>query len=125
MKLSACLIQFFGQYLTGLKGASKHTVKTYRDTFTLFLPFAAQYHGSTIDALEVEHLTANLIMDFLDFLETERNNKAATRNLRLATFKSLAKMIRILYPEQRGIADRLLNIPQKRAQKKPTASLFG
>ncbi len=118
MKLSACLVQFFDQYLIGLKGASKHTVKTYRDTFTLFLPFAAQHHDCAISTLEVENLTVSLIMDFLDFLEAERNNKAATRNLRLATFKSLAKMIRILYPEYRGVADRLLNIPQKRAQKK-------
>ncbi len=118
MKLSACLIQFFDQYLNGLKGASKNTVTTYRDTFTLFLPFAARHHDCAISSLEVEHLTVDLIMDFLDFLETERNNKATTRNLRLATFKSLAKMIRIFYPEFRGIADRLLNIPQKRAQKK-------
>lgn len=30
MKLTECLLQFFDQYLTGLKGASKHTVRTYR-----------------------------------------------------------------------------------------------
>ncbi len=124
MKLSACLVQFFDQYLIGLKGASKHTVRTYRDTFTLFLPFASQHYECTISSLEVEHLTVNLVMDFLDFLETERNNKAATRNLRLATFKSFAKMIRILHPEHRGIADRLLNIPQKRAQKKLIGFLY-
>ncbi|MDP3286413.1 MAG: tyrosine-type recombinase/integrase, partial [Desulfobacterales bacterium] len=118
MKLTECLRQFFDQYLTGLKGASKHTVKAYRDTFTLFLPFAAQYHSCKISSLEMEHLANNLIMDFLDHLETERHNKAVTRNLRLATFQSLAKMIRILYPEQRNIAERLLNIPRKRAQKK-------
>ena len=118
MKLTECLLKFFDQYLTRLKGASKHTVKTYRDTFTLFLPFAAQYYSCTISSLEVEQLANNLIMDFLDHLETERRNKAVTRNLRLATFQSLAKMIRILYPEQRNIAERLLNIPRKRAQKK-------
>lgn len=118
MKLTECLLKFFDQYLTGLKGASRHTVRTYRDTFSLFLPFAAQYYSCTISFLEVKHLTNNLIMDFLDHLETERRNKAVTRNLRLAAFKSLAKMIRLLCPEQRGIADRLLNIPKKRAQKK-------
>lgn len=118
MNLNKCLLQFFNQYLSGVKGASIHTVKAYRDTFTLFLPFAAQHRSCTIDALEVEHLTGDLILDFLDYLETARNNKAVTRNLRLATFKSLAKMLRILYPKQRGIAEQLLNIPQKRVQKK-------
>lgn len=118
MKLTECLRQFFDQYLIGLKGASKHTVKAYQDTFTIFLPFAAQYYSCTISSLDMEHLTNNIIMDFLDYLETERHNKPVTRNLRLAAFQSLAKMIRILYPEQRNIAERLLNIPKKRAQKK-------
>ena len=118
MKLTECLRQFFDQYLNGLKGASSHTVKTYRDTFTLFLPFAAKYQGCTIGALTVEHLAINLIIDFLDHLETERHNKVITRNLRLAALKSLAKMIRILAPEHRDIAERLLMLPQKRAQKK-------
>jgi integrase/recombinase XerD len=124
MKLTECLLNFFDQYLCGLKGASKHTVKAYRDTFTLFLPFAAQYHGCAISSLEVGHLTTNLIMDFLDHIETKRHNKAVTRNLRLTAFKSLAKMIRILYPQQRHVAERLLNIPKKRAQKKLIGYLY-
>ena len=45
MKLSTCLYRFFDQYLTDIKGVSKNTVKTYRDTFKLLLPFAAKYHG--------------------------------------------------------------------------------
>lgn len=118
MKLTKCLRQFFDQYLIGLKGASKHTVKAYQDTFALFLSFAVKYHSCKISSLDIEHLTNNLIMDFLDHLETKRHNKAVTRNLRLASFQSLAKMIRILYPEQRNIAERLMNIPKKRVQKK-------
>lgn len=118
MKLTDCLLQFFDRYLSGVKGASTHTARAYRDTFTLFLPFAAHHRSCTIDTLEVADLTGELILDFLDHLETARNNKAVTRNLRLAAFKSLAKMLRILYPEQRGVAERLLAIPQKRVQKK-------
>ena len=40
-----------------------------------------------------------------------------TRNSRLATLKSFAKMIRLMYPEHRKLADTILNIPQKRFQK--------
>lgn len=117
MKLSDCLLQFFGQYLTGIKGVSDHTVRAYRDTFSLFLPFAAQRSGCAIKELQVEQLTVQLILDFLDYLEKERHNKPVTRNLRLAAFKSLAKMLRIIQPEHRRVAERLLRIPQKRAQK--------
>ena len=117
MKLSSCLHQFFGQYLPRIKGVSTHTIKAYRDTFKIFLPFAAKYHGIKIDSLTLEHLSSELILTFLDELELGRKNLAKTRNDRLASLKSFAKMIRFMYPEKRQIAEKIGNIPQKRTQK--------
>ena len=117
MKLSTCVHQFFGTYLSHIKGVSNHTIKAYRDTFTLFLPFAAHYHTIKINSLKVDHLSSELILAFLDDLELQRKNQAKTRNHRLATLKSLAKMIRFMYPEKRELAEKILNIPQKRTQK--------
>jgi len=45
MRLSTCVHQFFEKYLPQIKGVSSHTLKAYRDTFKMFLPFAANYHG--------------------------------------------------------------------------------
>jgi integrase/recombinase XerD len=118
MTLSECLLRFFGQYLTNIKGASNQTIKSYKDSLSIFLVFAAQYQSCKINSLEMEHLTPELILDFLDYLETERNNSANTRNQRLASLKSLAKMIRLIYPDYQKYADRLLYIPQKRTQQK-------
>ena len=109
--------QFFDQYLPRIKGASAHTINTYRDTFTLFLPFAAQHLSVKIDSLRVEHLCPTLILAFLDYLESDRHNNTRTRNLRLAALKSVAKMVRFMYPDKRALAERILNIPQKRAQR--------
>ena len=117
MKLSSCLHQFFGQYLPHIKGVSTHTIKAYRDTFKIFLPFAAKYHSVKIDSLTLDHLSSELILAFLDELERGRKNLAKTRNNRLAALKSLAKMIRFMYPEEREIAEKIGNIPQKRTQK--------
>ncbi|MEE9417851.1 MAG: tyrosine-type recombinase/integrase [Desulfatiglandaceae bacterium] len=117
MKLSSCLHQFFGQYLPRIKGVSTHTIKAYRDSFKIFLPFAAKYHGIKIDSLNLEHLSSELILAFLDELELGRKNLAKTRNDRLASLKSFAKMIRFMYPEKRQIAEKIGNIPQKRTQK--------
>jgi site-specific recombinase XerD len=117
MRLSACIHQFFDHYLPRLKGVSEHTVCAYRDTFTLFLPFAASYHSINIDSLTIDHLSFDLILAFLHYLKTQRNNIARTRNLRLAALKSFAKMIRLMYPEEKKIAEKILNIPQKRTQK--------
>ena len=118
MKLSNCMHQFFDHYLPHLKGASKQTICSYRNVFTLFLPFTAKYHHVPIQKLEVEHLSFNAIVAFLDHIENQRNNTPRTRNQRLAAIKSFAKMIRLIYPDQKDIAQTIRNIPQKRSQKK-------
>ena len=100
-----------------IKGCSGQTIKAYRDTFKLFLPFAADYHGVKIKSLTVDHLTSDVILDFLDHLQSQRGNQASTRNQRLAAIKSLAKMIRFMVPGKRKIADMIRAIPQKRMQR--------
>jgi len=124
MRLSTCIYQFFDHYLPRIKGSGDHTIRAYRDTFTLFLPFAARYRSIKIDSLKVDHLSTELILAFLDYLESQRNNIARTRNHRLATLKSLAKMITFMYPEKRDIAETILNIPQKRTQKQLIGFLY-
>jgi site-specific recombinase XerD len=117
MKLSPFLRQFLVNYLPHIKGASPYTVKTYRDAFKLFVPFAAHYHGIKVKSLTVEHISSELILAFLNTLEKERKNLPNTRNQRLAALKSFAKMLRFLSPDSRDVAERILHIPQKRAQK--------
>jgi site-specific recombinase XerD len=124
MKLSTCIHSFFDQYLTHIKGVSAHTVKAYRDTFKLLLPFAAKYHGIRFDSLRLEHLSSDLILGFLNQLETERNNQSGTRNNRLAAIKSFAKMIGFMYPQHHELADAILNIPQKRSLKPLVGFLY-
>ncbi|MFH1350690.1 MAG: tyrosine-type recombinase/integrase [Pseudomonadota bacterium] len=117
MKLNSLVHQFFDHYLPHIKGVSHYTIKAYRDTFKLFLPFAAKHYGIKIRSLRVEHISSQLILSFLDDLQKERKNLARTRNHRLAALKSFSKMIRFMYPQHRELADTILNIPQKRYQK--------
>jgi integrase/recombinase XerD len=124
MKLSTCIRMFFAQYLTHIRGLSSHTVKAYRDTFKLLLPFAAEYHRIKIESLRLEHISSDLILHFLDQLEKNRNNRPVTRNNRLAAIKSFAKMIRFVYPQRRELADTILNIPQKRSLKPLVGFLY-
>lgn len=124
MRLSTCIYQFFDQYLPRIKGSSRKTIKAYRDAFTIFLPFAAQHRGIKVDSLTIDHLSSDLILAFLDYLESDRNNLTITRNHRLAAIKSFAKMIRFMYPENRDVAERILSIPQKRMQKQLIGFLY-
>ncbi|MFO7972101.1 MAG: tyrosine-type recombinase/integrase [Desulfobacterales bacterium] len=124
MKLQTCIYRFFDQYLPRIKGSSDQTIKAYRDVFSLFLPFAARKLSIQIASLRVEHLSPDMVLAFLDHLESDRGNVVRTRNHRLAAIKSLAKMIRLMYPENREEAQRILDIPQKRAQKQLIGFLY-
>ena len=117
MKLSPLIHRFFDQYLLHIKGVSPETVRSYRDAFRLFLPFAASFYKIKIKSLRVEHISKELLFAFLEDLQNERNNLVKTRNQRLAALKSFAKMLRLMYPEYKELADTIRDIPQKRSQK--------
>lgn len=124
MKLSPLLHQFFDQYLPHIKGVSPYTLNAYRDTFKLFLPHAAAHYGIKVTSLRVQHLSSELILSFLDHLQKQRNNLPRTTNQRLAALKSFARMIRFICPDHRGPAEAILNIPQKRYQRKLIGFLY-
>jgi site-specific recombinase XerD len=124
MKLSTCIIQYFDQYLPRIKGVSKRTIESYRDTFTLFLPFAAQYFSIKIQSLRIYHLTPDVILAFLSYLENQRNNIARTRNHRLGAIKSFSKMIRFIYPDQSDLIEKIMKIPEKKTQKQLIGFLY-
>ena len=124
MRLETCIYRFFDQYLPHVKGSSDQTIKAYRDVFSLFLPFAAKKLSIQIGSLRVEHLSPDMLLFFLEHLESDRGNSVRTRNHRLAAIKSLAKMIRLMYPEKREIAQRILDLPQKRTQRQLIGFLY-
>jgi site-specific recombinase XerD len=124
MNLSTLIRQFFDQYLPRIKGSSPQTISTYRDTYSLLLPFAANYYGVKIKSLKIGHLSNELILDFLNYLENDRHNKTTTRNQRLAAIKAMAKMIRFMHPHKSMLAERILSIPQKRFQKQLIGFLY-
>ncbi|RUM47984.1 MAG: integrase [Desulfocapsa sp.] len=124
MTLTKCLHTFFSYYLPQIKGGSPQTLEVYKKSFELFLLFAARHKKCSVQSLQLEHLSTKIVIAFLQHLEQDRHNSVRTRNLRLAAIKSLARMIRLLYPEYREYADNLRLIPQKRAQKKLIGYLY-
>jgi len=124
MKLSPCIHQFFDHYLSNIRGMSHHTIRSYRDTFKLFLPFTAKHYGIKVKSLRLEHISSELIIAFLDDLQRNRHNLPRTRNLRLATLKSFGKMIRLVYPDHREVAEKIIHIPQKRFHRPLVGFLY-
>ena len=110
----ALLQDFFHRRLVAQRDASAHTIAGYRDTFTLFLGYAAERTRRTPSALTLSDLDAPMVLGFLDHLETERGNSARTRNLRLTAIRSFMRYASLREPTLLAVAQRVLAIPVKR-----------
>jgi len=113
--LAHALRRFFAEYLPEQRAMSVHTLQSYRDSLKLLLLHVA---GKNQDPslLAVETLTANRIVGFLQHLETARNNKPCTRNVRLTAIHSFFRFVGAQYPQHLDQAQRILAIPFKRTE---------
>ena len=112
-ELAIALKGFFGNYLPQLKGSSRHTINSYRDSLKFFLLFLARNNGS-VDTLSFEDVDVNRVADFLEHLEMERHNSIGTRNIRLAAIHSFFRYVASMFPEHVCLAQQILSIPFKR-----------
>ncbi len=116
-QLGRGVARFFQEYLPSLRGMSPHTLRSYRDAMVLLLRFVAHDAHRPIEVLEITDLSAERIIHFLHFLETERHNGIATRNARLAAIHAFARFLAAERPEHLGVLQRILGIPFKRGAK--------
>jgi site-specific recombinase XerD len=118
--LGTLIRNFFDQYLVSQRGLSGHTVLAYRDTWKVFLQFASRRHRKTCVGLTLEHLKADTVRRFLDYLERERHNAVPTRNNRLAAIHSFFQYVAETDPRYLAHCESILAVPFKRhAQRVP------
>ena len=122
-ELASHLGVFLRQHLPRDRNASHHTVLSYADSFQLLVCFTAERLGVRPCRIEIEQLTAPLILDFLDNLERERNNTVGTRNVRLAAFKSFFRYLEYRAPACLDLAHQVHAIPMKRRDEALVESL--
>lgn len=121
--LAPTLQAFFTERLMSQRGASAHTIASYRDTFRILLGFAERQTGKVPSQLQIEDLDARLIGAFLEHLEDERGNTIRTRNARLAAVHSFFRYAALRHPEQAGVIERVLAVPPKRFERRMVSFL--
>jgi site-specific recombinase XerD len=114
---------FFVEYLPHQRGASVHTVRAYRDTLKLLFEFVAQRLSRGVTELELNNLDAHAVAAFLDYVESRRENSAATRNCRRAAIRSFFKHLVRNDLEHSQQYTRVLAIPSKKARQRPATYL--
>jgi integrase/recombinase XerD len=121
--LFALVESFFAEYLPCQRGASVHTVRAYRDALKLLFEFVARQKDRDVASLEVGDLNADTIASFLDHIEVNRSNVAATRNCRRAALRSFFKhLLRNDLPHSLQYTQ-VLAIPSKKARQRPATYL--
>ena len=100
------------------RAASPHTCDSYAIAFRLLFEYASARLGLAPSDIVLEQLDADLVLDFLDHLESARGNGAATRNARLAAIKSFYRFVEYREPALLEQSRRILAIPTKRTDTK-------
>jgi len=109
------LSHYLGVYLPGQRNVSTNTIKSYRDTFKLFLRYCKQDCHLSIEKLCLRHIDKTRILGFLGWLEKDRNNGVSTRNQRLACIHGFYQYIQLEDPAGLLSCQKILSIPMKKA----------
>src|SRR5207237_3470210 len=96
------------------RNLSINTQRSYRDALRLLFHFLAERYATEPTQVTVEHLTVDVIKHFLTYLEEERGNTIATRNLRLTALHSFFRFVSRQMPELIEHATQIHNIPLRR-----------
>lgn len=107
--------RFLSEHLVLERGVSRNTQQSYRDTFSLFLPFVAARRKITVDKLVIDDLSPNIVSDFLLHLEQSRRCSVASRNQRLATLHAFARFTGERSPDHVEWCRQIRLVPFKRA----------
>lgn len=121
--LFAHVQSYFTEYLPRQRGASVHTIRAYRDALALLFRFVAKQRGRSVASLQLGDLDANTVTHFLDHIEAERSNSAATRNCRRTAIRGFFKHVLrddLAHSQQ---CMRVLAIPAKKARQRPATYL--
>lgn len=107
---------FFNGYLSIQRGLSVNTIQSYRDSLKLFFCYVADKLKISVDQLKIKNLNEDNVLEFLDYIEKERQVSINTRNNRLAAIRVFFKFIGREEPALLEQVKAIRTIPQKKTQ---------
>lgn len=114
---SKYLSDFLVKYLPHERGVSINTLTSYRDSFVLLFRFLQEQKNIKAEKITLQTLTKDMVVEFLDWIQSVRKCGNATRNQRLASIHSFCKYIQYQHPENIYELQRILSIKVKRSHK--------
>lgn len=113
---SKYLSDFLCRYLPHERGLSENTIVAYRDTFVLFIRFL-ESRNLKVHKLMLAKITKQMVVEFLDWLQNDRNCGNASRNARLAAIHSFFRYMQYQRPEHLYEYQGILSIKVKKTSR--------
>ena len=117
-RFSKLVQDFLTTYIIGECNYSINTRSSYSTTFHLLLEFTDEVKNVKPNKIEIETITKEVIVQFLDWLETNRFVSISTRNQRLACIKSFYKYVQSNEPDLFDTCVLILSIRNKKVPNK-------
>lgn len=117
--LGPWLRRFLADYIVTERCLARNTQKSYRDTFTLLLPFISAKLRKPADRLDVEDIHPSRVLHFLAHLEEDRGCSVQTRNQRLTAIRSFARFVASRDPARLAWCAQIRSIATKKAAPQP------
>jgi site-specific recombinase XerD len=116
--LGVIVRDYFTDYLPRIRGASAHTIHSYRDSLVLLLRFLSEERKKPVTTLDLGDLDPPGVLAFLLHLEQKRRNGVSTRNVRLSAIHAMFRFVASQNPEYLDQAHRIIGIPFKRTRQR-------
>ncbi len=121
--LGELVLKFFENHLKGTRGMSSNTIASYSTCVSLFFKYTCESLKITVDRLQLDHFSQDLVLQFLKYLESERENLPQTRNTRLAALRTFFRFIGINIPKWKHLCDQICAIQFKKTVETPLVFL--
>ncbi|MGC5799005.1 tyrosine-type recombinase/integrase [Sphingomonas sp. NFX23] len=113
-ELAPVLSRYLNEHIVRDRGLSQLTRSSYAHTFILLVRYITNATRTPIDRLQLEDITADIVLSFLDDLEKTRKNSSRSRNLRLAAIRSFFRYVQMKIPAALDQAARIRALGAKR-----------
>ena len=111
------ITKYLGEYLPCVRNFSVNTIRSYRDTFKLFLLYCNNARNIPANKLQLKHITPDIINGFLEWLKESRGSSICSVNIRLAALHAFFKYLQSREPQFSFQCQQIMAIEMARTER--------
>lgn len=111
------ITKYLSEYLPCVKNFSINTIRSYRDTFKLLLLYFDEAKNISAHKLQIKHITADSVKDYLSWLKGSRGSSICTVNIRLAALHAFFKYLQGREPQYSFQCQQIMAVEMAHAEK--------